>query len=130
MARAQDTITARAALPAMQTPDLSNRSPWGVPAFFLATGSNGEITWNRYRELRGQVDFSVGGPRSDVYFGGEVSHQQGRTFERGLGYLPVGKSVPPAAASTFSPTSAAGYVGGQPHGEDFGLSRGGAAQPF
>ena len=124
LARAQDTIAARAALPTMQTPDLSDRSPWGVPAFFLAAGSNGEITWNRYRELRGQLDFSVGGPRSDVYFGGEVSRQQVRTFQRVLGYLPVGDSVPAAAASTFSPTSAAGYVEGQLHGEDFVLSLG------
>ncbi len=124
IARAQDTITARAVLPGMQTPALTDRSPWGVPAFFLAAGSSGEITWNRYRELRGQVDLSVGGPRSDVYFGGEVSRQQVRTFQRVLGYLPVGKSVPPAAASTFSPTSAAGYVEGQLHGEDFVLSLG------
>src|SRR6267378_2064154 len=124
VARAQDTIAARAVLPGMQTPALTDRSPWGVPAFFLAAGSKGEITWNRYRELRGQVDFSVGGPRSDVYFGGEVSHQQVRTFQRVLGYLPVGTIVPPAAAATFSPTSAAGYVEGQLHGEDFVLSLG------
>src|SRR5205823_13998086 len=57
-------------------------------------------------------------------FGGEVSRQQVRTFQRVLGYLPVGDSVPPAAASTFSPTSAAGYVEGQLHGEDFVLSLG------
>jgi hypothetical protein len=124
LARAQDTVAARAPLPGFETPDLSDRSPWGVPAFFLASGSDGEISWNRYRELRGQLDFSLGGPRTDLYFGAEVSRQQVRTFQRVLGYLPVGKTVPPPAASAFSPTSAAGYVEGQLHGDDFLVSLG------
>ena len=124
LARRQDTIATRTALPVMSVPDPSDRSPWGVPAFFFGAGPNGEITWNRYRELRGQLDFSVGGPRTDLYFGGEVSREQVRTFQRVLGYLPVGDSVPPPAAAAFSPTSAAGYVEGQLHGDDFLVSLG------
>jgi hypothetical protein len=119
IARAQDTLTAQAPITGLDPPDLSDRSPWGVPAFFLGSGPSGEIAWNSYRELRGQADFSVGGPRTDMYFGAELSRQRVRTFQRAFGYLPVGDSVPPAAASSFSPLSAAVYVEGQAHGEDF-----------
>jgi len=119
LARAQDTAGVDGPIPGLPPPDFSDRSPWGVPAFFLGAGSNGDLAWNRYRELRGQADFSVGGPNTDVYFGGEVSRQRVRTFQRVLGYLPVGDSVPPPVASDFSPTSAAGYVEAQVHGSDF-----------
>jgi hypothetical protein len=124
VAQAQDTTLGRAPLPGFDAPDFSDRSPWGVPAFFYGLGSNGDVTWNSYRELRGQLDFSIGGPRTDLYFGTEVSRQRVRTFQRALGYLPVGDSVPPAAVSRFTPTSAAGYVEGQLHGEDFVISIG------
>ena len=119
IASAQDTVTARLPIPGLDAPDFSDRSPWGVPAFFLGAGPLGELAWNSYKELRGQLDFSVGGPKTDLYFGAEMSRQQVRTFQRALGYLPVGDSVPPAVASTFSPVSAAAYVEGQAHGEDF-----------
>jgi len=119
LARAQDTAGVDGPIAGLPPPDFSDRSPWGVPAFFLGAGSNGDLAWNRYRELRGQADFSVGGPNTDVYFGGEVSRQHVRTFQRVLGYLPVGDSVPPPVASDFSPTSAAGYVEAQAHGSDF-----------
>ncbi|HEV8266022.1 MAG TPA: TonB-dependent receptor, partial [Gemmatimonadales bacterium] len=119
VARAQDTVLARAPIPGMDGPDFSDRSPWGVPAFFRGSASSGELAWNRYRELRGQLDMSVGGPRGDVYFGAEVSRQRVQTFQRVLGYLWVGDSVPPPAASDFSPTAAAVYVEGQAHGHDF-----------
>jgi hypothetical protein len=124
LARAQDTIAAQAPIPGLDPPDPSDRSPWGVPAFFFGSGSNGELAWNSYRELRGQLDFSVGGPRSDLYFGGEVSRQRVRTFQRVLGYRAVGDSVPPPAAATFSPLSAAAYAEGQLHGEDFVVTLG------
>jgi len=119
LARAQDTVAAQGPIGELPAPDFSDRSPWGVPAFFLGSGSNGDLAWNRYRELRGQLDFSVGGQSTDLYFGGEVSGQRVRTFQRVLGYLPVGDSVPPPAASDFSPTSAAAYVEAQAHGRDF-----------
>ena len=124
LARTQDTVAATSPIGELPAPDFSDRSPWGVPAFFLGSGSNGDLAWNRYRELRGQLDFSVGGPNTDVYFGGEVSRQRVRTFQRVLGYLPVGDSVPPPAAADFSPTSAAAYVEGQAHGRDFVLTLG------
>ncbi|MEX2155582.1 MAG: TonB-dependent receptor [Gemmatimonadales bacterium] len=126
VARAQDTVAAGAPLPGMEGggPDWSERSPWGVPAFFRSLASNGELTWNSFQELRGQLDFSVGGPKTDLYFGAEVSRQRVRTFQRALGYLPVGDSVPPPAASRFTPTSAAGYAEGQLHGEDFVITLG------
>jgi hypothetical protein len=119
LARSQDTVLARAPIPGLSAPDWSDRSPWGVPAFFRGSGSNGEVAWNRFRELRGQADFSIGGPRADLYFGAELARQRVRTFQRALGYLPVGDSVPPATASSFDPTSAAGYAEGQLHGDDF-----------
>lgn len=125
LARSQDTLAASAPVAGFQAPNLSERSPWGVPAFFLGAGSQGEIAWNRYREIRGQLDFSAGGPRADLYFGAELSRQQVRTFQRVLGYLAAGAdSVPPATASRFSPTSAAAYVEGQLHGADFVVTLG------
>jgi hypothetical protein len=124
LARAQDTVAAKNPIAELPAPDFSDRSPWGVPAFFLGSGSNGDLAWNRYRELRGQLDLSVGGPNSDLYFGGELSRQRVRTFQRVLGYLPVGDSVPPPAASDFSPTSAAAYAEAQAHGRDFVLTLG------
>ena len=119
LARAQDSAGARTPIPGLDAPDFSYRSPWGVPAFFLGEASRGDLAWNSYRELRGQLDFSTGGPTTDFYFGAELSRQRVRTFQRALGYLPVGDSVPPAAAANFSPTSAAAYAEGQLHGEDF-----------
>ncbi len=119
LAQRQDTVLARAPVAGFTEPDWSDRTPWGVPAFFRSNGSGGEIAWNRFRELRGQADFSLGGPRADFYFGAELARQRVRTFQRALGYLPVGDSVPPATASTFNPTSAAAYAEGQLRGPDF-----------
>ena len=124
LARRQDTVLATAPVAGFAAPDLSDRSPWGVPAFFQGGGSRGDIAWNHFRELRGQADFSVGGPRADFYFGAEVARQRVRTFQRALGYLPVGDSVPPATASSFYPTSAAAYFESQLHGTDFVITFG------
>ncbi|MFN2570500.1 MAG: carboxypeptidase regulatory-like domain-containing protein [Gemmatimonadales bacterium] len=119
IANNQDTITARAPIAGLTAPDWSDQSPWGVPAFFRGAGPTGDIAWNHFREVRAQADFSVGGPRGDLYFGGEFARQRVETFQRALGYLPVGDSVPPALASSFTPASAAAYAEGQLHGEDF-----------
>jgi hypothetical protein len=103
-------------IPGLKAPLPSSTSPWGVPAFFLGTGSRGDLGWNRFGETRGQLDATYGaGERVDLYFGGELVRQQVRTFQRVLGYLPVGTgdSVPPAAVATFSPTGAAGYLEAQ-----------------
>jgi hypothetical protein len=101
-------------IPGLKTPEMSSASPWGVPAFFVGTGSRGELGWSRFGETRTQLDFTYGaGERVDIYAGGELVKQQVRTFQRALGYLPVGDSVPETALSRFSPTSAAGYLEGQ-----------------
>jgi hypothetical protein len=105
-------------IPGFEAPQLSTATPWGVPAFFLGTGSRGELGWSRFGETRGQLDATYGaGDQVDLYFGGELVAQQVRTYQRVLGYLPVGTggkdSVPPTAISSFSPSSAAGYVEAQ-----------------
>jgi carboxypeptidase family protein len=100
----------------LNTPLPSTDTPWGVPAFFLGTGSRGSLGWSRFGETRGQLDATFGASeRVDLYFGGELVRQQVRTFQRALGYLPVGSgdTVPPAAISAFSPSSAAGYIEAQ-----------------
>ena len=103
-------------IPGLRTPLPSMATPYGVPAFFVGTGSRGSLGWSHFGETRGQVDGTFGaGERVDLYFGGELVKQQVHTFQRALGYLPVGlgDSVPPTAISNFSPTSAAGYLEAQ-----------------
>lgn len=119
LVRTADTAGARAPIAGLNPPDLSDRSPWGVPAFFVGSGPSGAIAWNRFREVRGQADFSLGGPHGDFYFGGEVASQRVQMFQRVLGYLPVGDTVPPATATNFTPLSAAAYAEGQLRGADF-----------
>jgi hypothetical protein len=103
-------------IPGLRTPQPSRATPWGVPAFFLGTGSRGELGWNHFGETRSQLDATYGaGEKVDLYFGGELVKQQVRTYQRALGYLPTGQgdSVPPTAISSFSPTSAAVYAEAQ-----------------
>jgi hypothetical protein len=111
---AQAQLASNDPIPGLRTPEPSTATPWGVPAFFMGIGSRGELGWSHFGETRGQVDLTYGaGEQVDFYAGGEVVKQQVRTYQRALGYLPVGDSVPPTALSVFSPTSAAGYVEGQ-----------------
>jgi len=125
IARAQDTAAAAAPIPGLAPPDYSSATPWGVPAFFLGGGSRGEVAWNRFRELRGQLDVDVGlTPTADLYLGGAVVRQRVQTFERVLGFLPVADSVPPAVASDFSPLSAVAYAETQVRASDLGLTFG------
>jgi hypothetical protein len=112
MARAQDASSAP--IPGLATPEPSSATPWGVPAFFVGTGSRGELGWSQFGETRGQLDVTFGASeRVDLYAGLEVTRQQVHTYQRALGYLPVGDSVPPPAVSNFSPRSAAGYLEAQ-----------------
>jgi hypothetical protein len=125
IASARDTIAAQQPIPGMYLPDYSTRSPWGVPAFFQAQSGLGSLDWNSFRELRGQVDVTIGlGTKGDLFFGGEYVSQRVQTFQRVLGYLPVGDSVPPATASDFSPNSAALYVEGQYRVNELGFTAG------
>ncbi|HUK22534.1 MAG TPA: TonB-dependent receptor [Gemmatimonadales bacterium] len=125
IARAQDTAAARAPVPGLPTPDFSDRTPWGVPAFFLGGGSNGEVAWNRFQEMRAQLDMQLGtSPNSDFYFGGAFVQQHVQTFSRTLGYLPVGDTVPPAVASDFKPVMAALYAEAQLRASDIAATLG------
>ena len=125
LARAQDTASARASIPGLQAPGYSTSTPWGVPAFFLGGGSRGELAWNQFRELRSQLDLTFSaGSGGDIYAGGEVVQQRVRTFQRVLGYLPAGDSVPPATASGFSPLAAALYAEGQFRLAELGITTG------
>ncbi len=106
-------------------PGLSDATPWGVPAFFLSGGSRGDLGWNRFGETRLQVDATYGGLRQvDLYVGGQVTAQQVRIYQRALGFLPVGDTVPPAAVSAFSPRSVAAYVEAQTRVADLAFSAG------
>nr|MBA3317026.1 TonB-dependent receptor [Gemmatimonadales bacterium] len=123
LARSQTTSTAP--IPGLEYPDASVRTPWGVPAFFQGQGSRGELAWNRFGETRFQLDGTIGGMTGlDLYAGGEYVAQQVRTFQRALGFLAVGDTVPAAAISAFSPRSAAAYAEGQLRIEDVAVTAG------
>jgi len=129
LARARDTAGAMSAIPGFTPPDLSDRTPWGVPAFFLGGGSRGEVAWNRFRELRTQLDVTLGGGRNaDFYLGGEFAAQHVETFQRVKGFLPVGftgtDSVPPPTTSDFRPHSGAVYAETQIRVEDIAFTFG------
>jgi Carboxypeptidase regulatory-like domain len=128
LARAKDTLTARAAIPGFTPPSFSERTPWGVPAFFLTAGSRGEIAWNRFRELRTQLDLTLGGGRdADFYLGGEFAGQRVETFQRIRSYLPVGfpkDTVAMPTASDFRPRTASAYGETQLRVEDIAFTFG------
>ncbi|HZN98337.1 MAG TPA: TonB-dependent receptor, partial [Gemmatimonadales bacterium] len=124
-ARAQDPSPDPIA--GLRTPLLSSTTPYGVPAFFLGNGSRGTLGWSDFGETRGQLDATYGaGERVDLFFGGELVQQQVHTYQRALGYLPVGSgdSVPPTAISNFSPSSAAGYLEAQVRITDLAFTAG------
>jgi hypothetical protein len=125
LARAQDAGGAAAAIPGLEAPVLSENTPYGVPAFFLGGGSRGELSWNRFGELRTQLDLNYGAGRDvDFYLGGEVVRQSVRTFQRALGFRPVGGDVPPAAIARFSPVTAAAYTEVQLRAQDLAFTVG------
>ena len=125
LARRQDTAAARGAVPGFAAPDWSERTPWGVPAFFLGSGPRGDIAWNRFRELRTKVDLTLGSGRdADFYLGGEITGQRVQTFQRVLAYLPVDSTMPGPAASDFRPLSAAAYAETQLRVEDLAFTMG------
>jgi outer membrane receptor protein involved in Fe transport len=106
-------------------PVLSDATPWGVPAFFLGSASRGDLGYNRFGETRFQLDATYGGIRSvDLFVGGEWVAQQVRTYQRALGFLPAGDTVPPAAVSAFSPRSLAGYLEAQTRVADVAVTAG------
>ncbi len=123
LARAQSTSSDP--VPGLGRPEESFNTPWGVPAFFLGSASQGDLGWNRFGETRLQLDMTYGGSRQlDLFAGGEYSRQQVRTWQRVLGYLPVGGDTPPPASSAFSPKSAAAYVEAQARAADLAVTAG------
>lgn len=125
VARDQDTARARNPLPGYAPPGLSDNTPWGVPAFFLAGASRGDLAWNRFREIRSRFDLSIPAGRSgDFYLGAEYSARRVRTFQRILSYLPVGDSVPAASASDFTPWAGAIYTEMQQRATDLAITLG------
>ena len=112
-------------IPGFIQPEFSTLTPWGVPAFFQSTGSRGDVAWNRFGETRFQLDGTIGAvPSFDLYAGGEYVTQQVRTYQRVLGYLPVGDTVPATTLSAFSPHSAAAYAEGQLRVDDLAFTAG------
>lgn len=106
-----DTAAAMGPVAGFSAPAYSASTPWGVPAFFMTGGSRGEIAFNRFEELRTQLDATLGlGSAADLYFGGEYLAQQVQMFQRVDAWLPVGDSVPPPSASDFSPHAGAAYA--------------------
>lgn len=125
LARAQDTIATRAPVAGFTPTAFTDRSPWGVPGFFLGGASTGEISWNTFTELRGQLDLTAGlGQNADVSFGGMFASQDVKTFQRILAAQPVGGSVPPPTASAFSPLITGAYVEAQARASDLGFTVG------
>jgi outer membrane receptor protein involved in Fe transport len=112
--QAKDLSTSTDPIPGFREPAASARTPWGVPAFFMGSGSKGELASNHFGETRVQIDGTFGGvPNLDIYAGGQYVAQQVRTYQRVLGYLPSSGSVPAPAVSAFSPQVAAAYAEGQ-----------------
>ena len=125
IARRQDTIGTRAALAGFGTPIYSIATPYGVPAFFLGGATQGDVAWNRFTEVRGQLDFTATlGNNTDIGFGGLHAAQDVKTFQRVLANLPVGGAVPPATASAFSPTISAAYLETQVRASDIAITAG------
>ena len=115
---------ATAPIPGLRAPSESYRSPWGVPAFFLTGGSAGDLAYNRFGETRLQADALYAFARMDLYVGAEHVSQQVRSFQRVLGFLPAGDTVPEPAVSRFSPTANAAYAEGQFRLRDLAVTAG------
>lgn len=125
IAKNQDTTAAHGAIAGFFPPDQSDRTPWGVPAFFLGGAPRGDIAWNRFKELRARLDLSFhAGANGDIYVGAEGAGQRVRTFQRVLGYLPTGDSVPSPSAARFSPSVGAVYAEAQYQKEDLAFTFG------
>jgi outer membrane receptor protein involved in Fe transport len=123
IARARDTVTAAAPLAGYVVPDFSERTPWGVPAFFLGPGGRGELAWNRFGELRAQLDLDIGGRDADLFVGGELVRQDVATFQRVEAYRPVGGDVR-TTTSAFTPITGAAYSEAQLRWSDLAFTAG------
>ncbi|MES1259693.1 MAG: TonB-dependent receptor [Gemmatimonadota bacterium] len=131
IAKKQDTLATRAALPDFGTPQFASNTPWGVPAFFHSEAGSGELSWNEFSEFRSQLDLTAGlGRYVDLYFGGMYAAQTVKTYQRVLAYEPVGATAPtggltpPPTASHFNPAISGAYVEAQARVQDLGFTAG------
>lgn len=131
LARARDSTGALAAIPGIAVPAPSAETPWGVPAFFYTASPRSEVVWNRFRELRGRLDFLLAlGFDTDVRFGGEYLRQEVETFTRLEAFLSVADGAPAPSVSAFSPHQGSGYVEFQQRADDLTITAGLRADAF
>jgi hypothetical protein len=131
VARGLDTTAALQAVPGFERPVPSDRTPYGVPAFFQSASPRGELLWNRFREGRARFDMLVGpGPDTDLRVGAEYVRQHVETFSRLESYRPVADSVPDPTGSSFKPYQAAAYLEFQHRAGDITLTGGLRADAF
>jgi Carboxypeptidase regulatory-like domain len=125
LARGRDTAAAGAPVPGFAAPELSARTPWGVPAFFVTDSRRGELAWNRFREGRVRLDAFIGpGPDTDIRAGAEYTAQRVETFARLEAYRAVADGAPAPRTSAFSPFAAAGYAEAVQRWEDLTFTLG------
>lgn len=125
LARRQDTIAARTALAGFDPPRFSENTPYGVQAFFLGGAPRGEVAWNRFAELRGQLDLSISvGEHTEVYLGGLAASQDVKTFQRVQAYRATGGGTPPATAANFKPLITGAYLEAQARASDLAFTAG------
>ncbi len=120
-----DAAAAMGPVAGFTAPTYSTSTPWGVPAFFMAGGSRGEIAFNHYEEVRTQLDATLGlGSSTDLYLGGSYLAQQVQMFQRVDAWLPVGDSTPPPTATEFNPNAGAAYAEVQARTADLAFTAG------
>ena len=125
LAKRQDTLAARGAVAGFDPPRYSDRTPYGVQGFFLGGASQGEIAWNRFSELRSQLDLSISmGEHTELYVGGLAAAQNVKTFQRVQAYRAVGGTIPPATAANFTPLISGAYLEAQARSADLAFTAG------
>jgi len=124
----EDAARAQSRSPApidrLTQPTLSEATPWAsgvLPGRRLARRSRMESLRRDPPAARCDLRRDpAGGPLR----GGELATEQVRTFQRVLGFLPVGDTVPPATVSAFSPRSVAAYAEMQARVADVAVTAG------
>lgn len=125
LAKRQDTVAAKAALPGFDPPRFSDNTPYGVQGFFLGGASQGEIAWNRFAELRSQIDMSLSiGEHTEVYVGGLAAAQDVKTFQRIRAYEAVDRFNTPPTAAHFKPLITGAYLEAQARTSDLAFTAG------
>lgn len=131
IARSRDSAAGYAAIPGFRRPAYSDRTPWGVPAYFMTASPRGELAWNRFREGRLRADLLIGpGPDTDVRMGAEYVKQRVEMFTRLEAYRSVGEGAPPPTLASFSPYQGSAYLELQQRAAELTLTAGLRAEMF